>query len=301
MADSYTTLNPGTSGDNMDEESVTFGSSPTTRKRPRVEIAGNGATEIARVQATAPDGTEQALVVRPIPSGTQDVAVASLPLPSGAATQTTLALVASNVAALTKPSDTQAVSAASLPLPIGAASLAKQPALGTAGTASADVITVQGIASMTALKTDASATTQPVSSTTLATAAKQPALGTAGTASADVLSVQGIASMTPLKVDGSAVTQPTKETRSSTGSAANVSSSATNVTLLSANASRLGATVFNDSAQVLYVKLGATASATSFAVKINAGGYYEVPYNYTGIIDGIWASADGAARIVEMT
>lgn len=42
---------------------------------------------------------------------------------------------------------TVAVSAASLPLPTGAATAAKQPALGTAGTASTDVITVQGIAS----------------------------------------------------------------------------------------------------------------------------------------------------------
>lgn len=46
---------------------------------------------------------------------------------------------------------TQPVSASSLPLPTGAATAAKQPALGTAGAASADVITVQGIASMTAL------------------------------------------------------------------------------------------------------------------------------------------------------
>lgn len=55
------------------------------------------------------------------------------------------------------------VDASSLPLPTGAATAAKQPALGTAGTASADVITVQGIASMTALKVDGSAVTQPVS------------------------------------------------------------------------------------------------------------------------------------------
>jgi hypothetical protein len=60
---------------------------------------------------------------------------------------------------------TVAVSAASLPLPTGAATAAKQPALGTAGTASADVITVQGIASMTALVVDGSAVTQPVSGT----------------------------------------------------------------------------------------------------------------------------------------
>jgi hypothetical protein len=46
---------------------------------------------------------------------------------------------------------TQPVSAASLPLPTGASTAAKQPALGTAGAASADVITVQGIAGMTKL------------------------------------------------------------------------------------------------------------------------------------------------------
>lgn len=44
---------------------------------------------------------------------------------------------------------TQPVSAASLPLPTGAATAAKQPALGTAGSASTDILTVQGIASMT--------------------------------------------------------------------------------------------------------------------------------------------------------
>lgn len=50
-------------------------------------------------------------------------------------------------------------------LPTGASTSTKQPALGTAGTASSDVITVQGIASMTALKVDGSGVTQPVSGT----------------------------------------------------------------------------------------------------------------------------------------
>lgn len=49
---------------------------------------------------------------------------------------------------------TQPVSAAALPLPTGAATAAKQAALGTAGTPSADVYTVQGVASMTPLQTD---------------------------------------------------------------------------------------------------------------------------------------------------
>jgi hypothetical protein len=54
-------------------------------------------------------------------------------------------------------------------LPTGAATSAKQPALGTAGSASADVLSVQGVASMTALKTDGSGVTQPVSGTVTAT------------------------------------------------------------------------------------------------------------------------------------
>lgn len=53
-------------------------------------------------------------------------------------------------------------------LPTGASTAAKQPALGTAGSASADVLTVQGIASMTALKVDGSGVTQPVSGTVTA-------------------------------------------------------------------------------------------------------------------------------------
>jgi hypothetical protein len=121
---------------------------------------------------------------------------------------------------------TQPVSASSLPLPTGASTSAKQPALGTAGSAATDVLTVQGIASMTALKVDGSAVTQPVSASSLplptgaATAAKQPALGTAGTASADVITVQGAASMTPLLVDASATTQPVSGTVTAVGAAA---------------------------------------------------------------------------------
>lgn len=60
---------------------------------------------------------------------------------------------------------TQPVSAAALPLPTGASTSAKQPALGTAGTASADVLSIQGVASMTPVKVDGSGVTQPVSGT----------------------------------------------------------------------------------------------------------------------------------------
>jgi hypothetical protein len=55
------------------------------------------------------------------------------------------------------------VSLASVPAAPGVSTAAKQPAFGTAGTPSPDVITVQGVTSMTPLKVDGSGVTQPVS------------------------------------------------------------------------------------------------------------------------------------------
>jgi len=89
--------------------------------------------------------------------------------------------------------------------------------------------------------------------------------------------------------------------KSSTATLTNVNSSATTVTVLASNASRKGAQIFNDSTQVLYLKFGATASTSSYTVQLAASAYYEVPAGYTGIIDGIWASANGAARVTEET
>src|SRR6266850_4226399 len=92
----------------------------------------------------------------------------SLPLPDGASTEATLALIKAKTDNLdvalstrTKPADTQAISAASLPLPAGAATSAKQPALGTAGVPSTDVISVQGVASGTPIPVSGSFTTTP--------------------------------------------------------------------------------------------------------------------------------------------
>lgn len=124
---------------------------------------------------------------------------------------------------------TVAITASSLPLPTGASTAAKQPALGTAGTASADVLTVQGIASMTALKTDGSATTQPVSGTVTANAGTNlntsslalDATLTGGTQKTKLVDAGGtnvgsISAAGALKVDGSAVIQPVSGTVTTT-------------------------------------------------------------------------------------
>lgn len=86
-----------------------------------------------------------------------------------------------------------------------------------------------------------------------------------------------------------------------TATLSNVSGSASSVTLLSSNSARIGASIANDSTAALYVKFGTTASTTSYTIKLLQDDYYEVPYGYTGRIDGIWASATGAARVTEIT
>lgn len=107
-----------------------------------------------------------------------------------------------------------------------------------------------------------------------------------------------------LRVTGSS--SPTEavpiKLNASTGTTTSVAASASNVTLLAANITRIGATIYNDSTVAnLFLKLGATASATSFTVRLVPNAYFEVPFGYTGIIDGIWSVATGNARITELT
>lgn len=88
-----------------------------------------------------------------------------------------------------------------------------------------------------------------------------------------------------------------------TAAVTTVNSTNSSTTLLAANANRIGATIHNTDANALYVKFGATASTSSFTVKIASDGYYEFARPvYRGIVDGIW-SADGAglAAITELT
>lgn len=130
---------------------------------------------------------------------------------------------------------------------------------------------------------------------------------TSGELQVDIVSLpnegqQTMANSISVAIASNQSTLPVKELRSSASAVTSVADSASNVTLLASNANRLGATIYNDSTVALYVKLGATASTTSFTIKMAADAYYEVPFGYTGIIDGIWASdASGSARITELT
>src|SRR3990167_2608181 len=83
---------------------------------------------------------------------------------------------------------------------------------------------------------------------------------------------------------------------------ATVALTTTSATLFASNADRRQIYVYNDSNSTLYVKFGATASATSFTVLIPKNGYWEGVLNtYTGVVDAVLASGTGNARVTEVT
>lgn len=115
-------------------------------------------------------------------SGTWNITNVSgtISLPTGAATQATLSALNDKVTAC----NTGAVVVSSSALPSGAATAAKQPALGTAGTASADVITVQGIAGATAIPVSDNGGSLTVDGTVAATQSGTWNVGTVTTVTA---------------------------------------------------------------------------------------------------------------------
>lgn len=239
-----------TSVSNLDTKTPTLGQTTMTGSSPVVIASNQSAVPVSGTfwQATQPiSGT----VTANAGSGTMAV--------SGPLTDTQLrasAVPVSGTVTANAGSGTLAVSAASLPLPSGAATAAKQPALGTAGTASADVISVQGIASMTALKVDGSGVTQPISAATLplpsgaATSAlqttgntsvgsidtKTPALGQAVMASSSPVVIASNQSAVPVSGTFFQATQPVSGTVTANDSynAANNAAAPTNVNVMGA-------------------------------------------------------------------
>lgn len=115
--------------------------------------------------------------------------------------------------------------------------------------------------------------------------------------SVNVAQMNGVATSMGAGADGTG-TQRVTVSNNASATLANVSASASSTTLLASSSTRRNATFYNDSTSILYLKLGATASSTSFTVILQAGGYYELPQPcYSGVIDGIWASATGSCRV----
>lgn len=85
-----------------------------------------------------------------------------------------------------------------------------------------------------------------------------------------------------------------QDLRSGTAAKTSVASSASQVTILAAAlTTRKGATITNTDANTLYLDSVTGVSATDYMVAVPPGGYYEVPFGWSGALFGIWA-ADGA-------
>ena len=95
---------------------------------------------------------------------------------------------------------------------------------------------------------------------------------------------------------------PVKMSRPTTGGTGPTDFTSTSYgTIATASTGRLGCTIFNSGPGNLHVLLGtATASTTVFTVRLSSGDYYEVPFNYTGLIGGIFATA-GTAEVTELS
>jgi hypothetical protein len=228
---------------------------------------------------------------------TQPISAASLPLPTGAATEATLLAESAKLPATLGQKAMAASMAVVIASDQGAVPVsgtfwqATQPVSGTFWQATQPVsgpltdtqlratpVPVSGTVAVTGPLTDTQlrATPVPVSGTVTATG---PLTDTQLRASAFL--VKGVRSSSPAQTSPSVTVAST--------------------VILASNANRLGATIYNESGAICYAKLGATASLTSYSVQIAIGGYYEVPFAYTGAIDGITASGTAILRVTEIS
>lgn len=90
---------------------------------------------------------------------------------------------------------------------------------------------------------------------------------------------------------------------SSTAVGTSVSATQLNIlgNLLSANSSRQGFMIQNNSTQVLDVAFGTTAFTTAYGASIAPGGSLTMPppVDFTGSVSGVWTGAVGSAQVTE--
>lgn len=153
-------------------------------------------------------------------------------------------------------------------------------------------------------------TTQPISAASLplptgaateATLASRLADATF-TTRINTLGQKAMAASTPVVLASDQSPISTTPLTTSTATHSDVGASVTTVTLLAANANRLGATIYHDATVgMLSVRYGSGASSSNRDTVLMPGGTLRVPYSYTGIITGIWSVASGNARVAEFT
>jgi hypothetical protein len=140
------------------------------------------------------------------------------------------------------------------------------------------------------------------------------AVATANATAADVMNSGGYVTtaaptyvtgqLNPLSLDTSGnlrVTGFVTTNKAATSSVTSVATVATtNVTLLASNATRVFASIFNNTGKTMYIKLGTTASIVSFTTQLFDKSYWEIPNDYTGQIDA-FTLGTGTVLVTELT
>lgn len=270
---------------------------------PNVTVSNFPGTQPVSGTVTANQGTAGASPwpVSAAQSGTWNITNISgtVSLPTGASTsslQTTGNTSLSSIDTKT-PALGQALAAASTPVVLTAAQITTLTPLTSVTVTQATGTNLHTVVDSSALPTGASTSAlQTTGNTSLATIA---------TNSGNIPTVgqKTMAGSQPVAIASDQSAIATLAPHTATAALTNVASSATSVTVLASNVNRKQATVYNDSTQILYLKFGTTASVTSYTVQLSANAYYELPgiTCYTGGIDGIWASANGNARVTEIS
>lgn len=129
--------------------------------------------------------------------------------------------------------------------------------------------------------------------------------------SADMMQVGGIVTtvaptyttgtINPLSIDLAGnlrVSAITNKATASTVTQTSITANSNNV-LLASNGARVFVSVYNATNKTLYIKLGTTASLTSYSIQLFTGSYWEIPNDWTGEIDAF--SPLGASGFVYVT
>lgn len=194
------------------------------------------------------------------------------------------------------------VSFAAQPLPAGAATAARQPAFGVAGTAAADVLTIQGVAAGVALPADtvvrAAAANRGALSTVKAASAAVSAGGagyavgdtitnaagvfTVGTVTSGSVTAVTVTTATALTATPSGALAQTATSGAGTGCTLTPSYAAAALQFAAANAGRRGFAVQNQSGGNLWLSGSGTATADQNSLLLAPGDYFESAPHHTG-------------------
>lgn len=206
--------------------------------------------------------------------------------------------------------------ASGTPVPISGTVTATNPSVGTDGSAALASDTQVGGKVTTAAPTYTTGNLNALSLTTLgglridgvyasgtanATAADLGAMGGYVTTSAPTYTT---GQLNALSLDTAGNLRTTAVVnKASTSAVTSVAGATSSTSVLASNSSRIFAAIYNNTNKNMYVLLGGgTASTSNFTTILFAATYWEVPVDYTGAINAIWASGvSGSVLVTELT